>query len=896
MVTRHCEPTALAAGNSGSTSSTSRPAANAVGSVAFALAVCLAPLFARAANETPPRPNIVVILCDDLGYADVGFNDGTDVKTPSLDQLAKNGTIFTSAYVCHPFCGPSRMGLMSGRYPHAIGAPFNLPPSGLGIGDFNRQGIDVNEKLISTVLQESGYSTGAFGKWHLGIEQPFHPNNRGFGDFYGFLGGGHMYFPERYGPIYERQVKTGKTSFNEYIVPLEHNGKPVKETEYMTDALSREAVRFVNEAAAKHEPFFLYLAYNAPHTPLEAKDHDLALFADIKDEKRRTYAAMIYAVDRGVGRLVEALKETDSFDNTLIVFLSDNGGKIGGGSNNAPLTEGKGSICEGGYRVPMFFHWPGKVAVGKRFDHPVTALDFYPTFARLAGASVPQAKQLDGKDIWDALTAGRSPRPDESIFALRHWNGFHNVGIRRNQWKASKRGPNSQWMLFNLDDDIGETSDVSGQHPEIVEQLVADGREWSSTHTRPLWFDNKAAEQRWNDQNMPRYDETFLAEAASSQVAAQKPTNSGRKKSESPKPFGGVVDVASGGWNFLETHSDDFRGNQIDLSKWNVDSKDFGVWSWEPENVSQSQGSLHLQMVQQDHQRGGKDYHFTSGMARNDRTLTYGYFEARIKGCSRYPGACPSFWLYSTGPDHRFAATDGETVTYSEIDIVELQQCEFDFKTKKHFPVTRMDCNLHAYVLRDGQRVRVSPPQRPDLCENHFEAPWDPREDYHVYAVLNSKEWVVWYIDGKEIARKRNLYWHLPMHLTLSLGLRYPFVRYRGGERFPVAEETTTEGFPTSMAVDYVRVWQRAEDADSEVRTVNTPSVSAKKAATDWTKGEYIAKEKSKWAEKGWRWDLARVQSNFVEVDSNKDGIASAQERQAWFAKKAAVNQQPKKD
>lgn len=458
------------------------------------------------------RPNIVLILCDDLGYADVGFNGSTDITTPELDALAKMGTIFTSAYVPHPFCGPSRMGMMSGRYPHEFGAPFNLPNTGLGIEDYNKLGIPESETLISTVLQRAGYFTGAIGKWHMGTRPEYHPNQRGFDDFYGFLGGGHQYFPDEYRPIYERQTKTGKKDINDYITPLEHNGKDVNETEYITDGLSREAVRFVKEASAKDKPFFLYLAYNAPHTPLEAKQEDMSRFANIQDEKRRTYAAMVYAVDRGVGDLVQALKDTDRLDNTLMIFLSDNGGKIGAGANNAPLSQGKGSICEGGFRVPMFFHWPATVPAGTRYDHPVTALDFYPTFAHLAGADIPADKHLDGTDIWDAFLSGRSPRENHPIFALRHWNGFSNVGIRRNQWKASKRGPNSPWSLFNLDDDISESNDLSSQHPELVNQMVLEAGEWSESHTRPLWYDNQKAEQAWKDKGMPKYQSTFATE------------------------------------------------------------------------------------------------------------------------------------------------------------------------------------------------------------------------------------------------------------------------------------------------------------------------------------------------------------------------------------------------
>ncbi len=341
-----------------------------------------------------------------------------------------------------------------------------------------------------------------------------------------------------------------------------------------------------------------------------------------------------------------------------------------------------------------------------------------------------------------------------------------------------------------------------------------------------------------------------------------------------PVPFHDPVIGQTGNWILSVGRSDEFNGDKVDRKKWNIDSKDFGPWSWEPENVTQKAGSMHLTMEQKDHQRGKQAFHYTSGMARNDHAITYGYFEARIKGCSRYPGACPSFWLYSIGPQNRYEASDGETVAYSEIDIVELQQSEYDFETKKHFPVNRIDCNLHTTLIKDGKRVWARPNNRPDICKTHFDSSWDPRADYHVYGVDNSPEWIVWYIDGKEVGRKRNLYWHLPMHVTLSLGLRYPFVGYKDGERFAVSDKTTAEGFPTTMSVDYVRVWQKPGDA-------------VKKASTDWTKKEFVAKEKAKWEKNGWTWNLAKVESNFAELDTNKDGLASGTERQKWYAKKS---------
>ncbi|MGB5668763.1 MAG: sulfatase-like hydrolase/transferase [Maribacter sp.] len=454
------------------------------------------------------RPNILVILCDDLGYADVGFNGAQDITTPALDQLANNGTIFTSGYVAHPFCGPSRAGLMTGRYPHKFGSQFNLP---MNSGELLGEGIPLEETFISKVLQESGYYTGIVGKWHLGAVPDYHPNKRGFDDFYGFLGGGHSYFPSEFNPQFEEQIQAGNKLINDYLKPLEYNGKEVRETEYITDALSREAVRFVNNASKKDQPFFLYLAYNAPHSPMEAKEEDLNKFMHIKDKKRRTYAAMVYAVDRGINDIVNSLKENKEFDNTLIVFLSDNGGKLKFGSNNAPLSGEKGDTNEGGYRVPMFFHWPKNVPAGKRSDHPVSALDFYPTFAHLGGVEIPATMQLDGKNIWDHLVTGKSTRDGEMIFAMRHREGYTDVGARKDNWKILKTQQNP-WKLYDLEKDISETNDLSAQHPQLLKEMVLKAEEWSKTHTEPRWFDPEELSIIWEEKSMSKFEETFKIE------------------------------------------------------------------------------------------------------------------------------------------------------------------------------------------------------------------------------------------------------------------------------------------------------------------------------------------------------------------------------------------------
>ncbi len=450
------------------------------------------------------RPNILLILCDDLGYADVGFNGAKDIQTPALDALARGGIICSSAYAAHPVCGPSRAALLTGRCPHTLGGQFNIPY-------FNHHlGISVNETFFSEVLQDAGYFTGILGKWHLGEGEPFLPNQRGFDEFYGHLGGGHKYFPAKYWPEYERRKAAGDTRIPPNTTPQLRNGKEARETEYLTDAFSREAVDFVKRASQKDQPFFLYLAYNAPHAPMEAKQEDLEKMAHIKDRKRRTYAAMVHCVDYGVKRVVDALKSTGVYGNTLIIFLSDNGGVPKLGASNAPLKGGKRGVEEGGWRVPMFLHWAGRIPAGSSFEHPVLAMDFYPTLAKLAGASLPKGKILDGKDIWDDLLAGRNPHENELVCAISHGRERTGVGARLGRWKVVRSlWGEGVWQLFDLTDDIGETKDLSAQYPERKEQLVRMAEKWTQTHEMPKWFYHQTDQATWERNTKPYFDGTF---------------------------------------------------------------------------------------------------------------------------------------------------------------------------------------------------------------------------------------------------------------------------------------------------------------------------------------------------------------------------------------------------
>ncbi|UMB54069.1 sulfatase-like hydrolase/transferase [Lutibacter sp. A64] len=453
------------------------------------------------------QPNILFILCDDLGYADVGFNGSKDIITPHMDELAANGMIFTSAYAAHSFCGPSRASILTGRYSQEIGTPFNLH-SNSSMNDDDNMGIPTEETFMSNILQDAGYYTSALGKWHLGSAPKYHPNNRGFDNYYGFLGGGHNYFPERYQKEYQKQLKAGNKEIRDYILPLEHNQKEVKETEYITDALSREAIKDIKKAADKKDPFFIYLAYNAPHVPLEAKDEDLKVFANIKNKDRRTYAAMVYAVDRGVGEIVKTLKETNQYNNTLIVFMSDNGGNFDHGANNYPLKGTKGDAWEGGYRVPMFFHYPNKLPKGKKFDYPVSALDLYPTFVNLGKGEIPKNKLLSGKDIMESLINNSEPHKNNMIYCLRYRHGFSDVGARLGDWKITRVG-NEPWRLTNITQDIGEKKNMGGRYPDRLKKMVEETQKWTEGFVQPLWYYSAKDEELWKDGRMPQYNETF---------------------------------------------------------------------------------------------------------------------------------------------------------------------------------------------------------------------------------------------------------------------------------------------------------------------------------------------------------------------------------------------------
>lgn len=390
-------------------------------------------------------PNVIVIMADDMGYADVGFNGCKDIPTPHIDSLATNGVRFPEGYVTHPYCSPSRAGMLTGRYQQRFGHERNpkYEPAN------PKSGLPLSEILLPAALKPAGYTSAVIGKWHLGAHPQFHPNQRGFDLFFGHLGGGHQYFARDWKGDWE------------YVTPLEENGKPVTGLDpdtYLTDLLSDRAVTFIREK--KSQPFFLYLAYNAPHTPLQAPERYLERFKTMADPKRRTYAAMVSALDDGVGRVLDALRTSGIEENTLIFFLSDNGGpESSNGSDNGPLRGGKGDTWEGGIRVPFAAQWKGRLKSGTVFTHPVISLDIFATALALAGGQATRPAALDGVDLMPYLDGKLSTPPHEVLY----WRSIDSQrwGTRQGNLKLMTHG--EQIQLSDLSVDPGESSDLSAK-------------------------------------------------------------------------------------------------------------------------------------------------------------------------------------------------------------------------------------------------------------------------------------------------------------------------------------------------------------------------------------------------------------------------------------------------
>jgi arylsulfatase B len=469
--------------------------------IAVALSLMSSALFAQEIipqSETPP-PNILIILADDLGWGDLGCTGSEVIKTPNVDRLAKNGILFTSAYVTGSVCAPSRAGLLTGRFPQRFGFENNLThwdetkPT-----QEQFHGLNPSELTIADHLKAEGYETALIGKWHLGYADVHHPNNRGFDYFCGMIGGGHNYF------------------LNENKNKLERNGSPITSfsNDYITDFFTNEGIQWISEIS--DSPWFLFMSYNAPHTPMQATEDDIKACSHIQDKGRRTYAAMVRALDRGVGRIIQELKDKGVYENTLIVFLSDNGGATNNHSWNGPLSGCKGNCREGGIRVPMIWQWPGQIPAGKRNNAVVSSLDLLPSFLAAAGAKPIEARDRSGnKDaprIYDGINILPMINEEQDPTARRlFWRMQGQAAVLDGEDKLIRLG-HKPAQYFRPIDDIGETEDLSTENKERYLELYEILFSWEVSlptdpyfYTSPYWSGQSAENyESWKPKEEPK--------------------------------------------------------------------------------------------------------------------------------------------------------------------------------------------------------------------------------------------------------------------------------------------------------------------------------------------------------------------------------------------------------
>lgn len=417
--------------------------------------------FAQEAPQAVP-PNIVVIVADDLGYAEIDCYGDGQIPTPAISSLAKSGVRCTDGYVSAPVCSPTRAGLITGRYQQRFGHEYNPGPVEEAPAGF---GLPLSEKTIAQYMKEAGYATGLVGKWHLGYTPEYHPMQRGFDEFFGFLGGSHPYLPTG-------AKKDGK---------ILRGADPVNEPEYLTDVFAREASAFI-ERHAEH-PFFLYLPFNGVHSPMQTCPRHEDRFQDISDRKRRTFTSMLTALDEGVGAVLNTLRAKGLEERTLVFFISDNGGPtLQTTSRNNPFSGYKGGMNEGGIRVPFLVQWKGTLPADSVVNQPVSSLDILPTALAAAGQPVPADSNVDGINLLPVLKGNAGVLAREALY----WRSGDKSAVRRGAWKRirEKEGRNA---LYNLADDPAEQKDLAGENEALVAELDALYATWDAKNVPPKW-------------------------------------------------------------------------------------------------------------------------------------------------------------------------------------------------------------------------------------------------------------------------------------------------------------------------------------------------------------------------------------------------------------------------
>lgn len=421
---------------------------------------CVQSTSSPPASSKSDQPNIIVILADDAGYVDFGFMGSNDLETPRLDQLAAEGVIFIDAHVSASVCAPSRAGLISGRYQQRFGHECNGIPAD--------DGLSPSVPTIGKQLQGQGYKTMALGKWHLGLGDPYHPNARGFDEFYGFLSGSRSYFP------HEQQDQEGRPQ------AILHNRQHVQFEGYLTDVLGDQAVQFIDQN--HRQPFFMYLAFNAVHTPMHAKEEHLEKY---RDHPRQKLAAMTWSMDENIGKVIDKLKAENLYENTLIFFLSDNGGAYNNQSSSGPLKGWKGNKFEGGHRVPFTVTWPKQLEGGTTYDQLTSALDIFATSVQAAGID-PDTTGTDGVDLLPYLKGEKQGPPHEWLF----WRKDKMAAVRHHAQKMI-RLEDYGYRVYDLEQNLAETKDLTASHPELKMELQNALENWETGMLPPRWVEGK---------------------------------------------------------------------------------------------------------------------------------------------------------------------------------------------------------------------------------------------------------------------------------------------------------------------------------------------------------------------------------------------------------------------
>lgn len=438
--------------------------------------------------QAPKKTNFVLIVADDLGYGDLGVTGSSQISTPNIDRMASEGVNCVEGYVSSAVSSPSRAGFITGKNQVSFGHDNNLGGSQPGF-DSDYLGLPLTEVTIADRLKEYGYVCGLIGKWHLGDKPHFHPLKRGFDEFWGYTGGGHDYF---------EQQADGRG----YLSPIECSYKAPQEITYITDDKGDECVEFINRH--KDKPFFLFASFNAPHAPMQATEEDLQLYAHIENKTRRTYAAMVHRLDVNVGRILDIIEKEGLEENTLIVFISDNGGPCNvNGSINAPFNGQKGILLEGGIHVPFIMKWSGHLPAGTTYKKPIISLDFAPTFLHLASGVEAKEEEFDGVNLIPYLTDENLTSPHESL----KWRFTISAAIRSGDWKLI-RLPDRLPMLYNLSNDISEQNNVSMQNLEITESLLKELGTWDIRQPHPVFLEGAV----WRTNQVSLYDRKYILE------------------------------------------------------------------------------------------------------------------------------------------------------------------------------------------------------------------------------------------------------------------------------------------------------------------------------------------------------------------------------------------------